>query len=432
MILKNLSKALGSLGTFVGEIDSEIGKLAVFSLRVKGLSKLSDLLRTSPIKEIAADTYVRFLMQVLVYPAELVIDHEEPKSGQISAEQAAQLGKDTLDKFSDLFLQRHEYLYRESITNRREEDGKVIVSFDEGDVIHPKQDNESPHEYLYRLMVLEKEALDERTNKIMAGIPKIGMLSDKLLSQYQTTNLMASSIFNSIEHYKNATAAANLITEPHIFIEPKISEPKRNLAFLDEIEKHNRLEDERKRKNEQLIQRQEQHLEAMVDIMSQSAEYMRNIDNNQSQAAIETKKASEESAAIAMTSINIARTGIRLAFWGIVLNVFVLTLTAFSAWLTWDSVNSGTQADQGEIQVISAGFDKLSQGFSTLADEMNKANKEKSSSEMALRLSDENSDLKILIRQQSDQIIQLKNEQAQMQMQIDSLIASKGKPKPLP
>ncbi|MCX9564018.1 hypothetical protein IG518_15955, partial [Vibrio cholerae] len=276
--------------------------------------------------------------------------------------------------------------------NRREEDGKVIVSFDEGEVIHPKQNNESPHEYLYRLMVLEKEALDERTNKIMAGIPKIGMLSDKLLSQYQTTNLMASSIFNSIEHYKNATAAANLITEPHIFIEPKISEPKRNLAFLDEIEKHNRLEDERKRKNEQLIQRQEQHLEAMVDIMSQSAEYMRNIDNNQSQAAIETKKASEESAAIAMTSINIARTGIRLAFWGIVLNVFVLTLTAFSAWLTWDSVNSGTQADQGEIQVISAGFDKLFQGFSTLADEMNKANKEKSSSEMALRLSDENSD----------------------------------------
>ncbi|HFQ5257433.1 TPA: hypothetical protein ACGUXQ_002667 [Vibrio vulnificus] len=427
MDLKKLQKAFGSSDIFLGEIDTEIGKLAVFSLRVKGLSILSDLVGSKSIHDIPMDSYIRLLMQVVVYPSELVLEKEEPTSGQITSEQADLLSKDSLDKFATLFLKHHEYLYREHITKRREKEGKVFISFDNGEVIHPKNEDELPHEYLYRLLLIEKKKESERVNKTMARIPQWGKLSKQLMSQYQTTNMIGASLNHSLEQLRASTGAASLV--------PKIPQPSKTeilksedtFRLMDSIAKQNRLKDERERQKENSIQKQEQHLESMIDIMSQSSEYMRNIDNNQRLATEETRKASEEAASIAIASVSIARKGITLAIWGIVLNVFVLTLTAFSVWLTWHQSSSGDQVAQSEMQVMAEGFDKLSTSFSELSEIMRKVSQDKVIAEAALQLSEENSVLKIQVLKQSEQIKQLEKEQENILNQLAQISISNEK-----
>ncbi|KFA98769.1 hypothetical protein [Vibrio sp. ER1A] len=439
MNIDNLSKALTKIDSYLGEVESEIGVLAIFSLRVKGIRKLLELQGSKSIQEFDSEGYVRLLMRITAFSRDKVVDGKEPDDYQLSNEDVQSLSIDTLNDYSNLFLEHHDYLYREKLTNQEKREDKVSISFSYGDVVHPKEPEESATDYLYRLLVIEEEEKQSRTKKMIADLGITNRLSDQLATQFEVSNRLGSTLSHSIEQMKMATSAASLVdkfTSPIsaavASIQPSIEMP--NISSLhrlpdsvlnppDQLASTNELSDllaERERakvksrqKQEELNERQEQHLGALVDRMSESVDYMRSLDDNQRLAAAESKEASAE-------STDLAKKGIVLSS-----RVFWLTVIGLVYSISTTFLNPGKTNE--ELKVMETGFQQMSSSFDKLASSVSENNNLRTSFE---KINAENVELRKIVVQQEERITSLETEQARkierLQQQLESIQSSKN------
>ncbi|HFQ4828446.1 TPA: hypothetical protein ACGU2T_002181 [Vibrio vulnificus] len=418
--------------SYLGQIETEVGSLAVFSREECKISKeFKSFGGSIDLEALNSEDCIRLFMRRVTYPISLVSNFEEPLRKHISQEQADMLSQESLNKFADLYVEHHEFLYQKGLTFERSNVNGICISRSE-EIIHPKKEDESSFEYLYRLLTIKNESelkRIEKFKKIYEEVKSKELLSSNLLSHFDDSNAFGKALSSELERIQ----AKNRMEE--IVVNETVKPTYDSIAtpsfyqhdYLHSVMKEQNQREAREQNKEQLIELQEQHLESVVNSMSETVKYMRSLDDNQREATIETRKATEEAASIAIASVGIARQGITLAIWGIVLNVFVLTLTAFSVWLTWHQSSSGDQVAQSEMQVMAEGFDKLSTSFSELSEIMRKVSQDKVIAEAALQLSEENSVLKIQVLKQSEQIKQLEKEQESILNQLAQISISNEK-----
>jgi hypothetical protein len=194
------------------------------------------------------------------------------------------------------------------------------------------------------------------------------------------------------------------ILNPSSVLEPSISISNKMMEIQHE-------ETARKHRQEHLNERQEQHLGAMVESMSESVEYMRRLDDNQRLATEESKQASKDSSEFAIR-------GIKLNKWVLALTVIGLLSSAYVD-------HSGSDTAEQEIQVVKDGFSKLSESFENLANAVEETNRNEHITETALSLQKENTELKALIEKQSQRISVIESQQAEqikaLQEQLNAL-----------
>ncbi|EMJ7187302.1 hypothetical protein D8T49_06535 [Vibrio vulnificus] len=406
---------------YLGKIETEVGALAVFSRdESKIIKEFKSFGGSIDLEALSSEDCIRLLMRRVTYPISLVSSFEEPLRKHISQEQADMLSQESLNKFADLYIKHHEFLYQKGVTFEKSNVNGLCVSRSE-EIVHSIKEDESSFEYLCRLLMIKNESELQRREKfkeIYEEVKSKELLSPHLLSNFEASNAFGKALSSEIERIKETNLR-----------EKETTKPRNDVITAQSLYQYETLNSVMKEQSqrESREQNKEQCLESMVDIMSQSSEYMRNIDDNLRQAAVENRKASEEAASIAIDSVGIARTGIRLAIWGIFLNVCVLTLTAFSVWLTWHQSSSGDQVAQSEMQVMAEGFDKLSTSFSELSEIMRKVSQDKVIAEAALQLSEENSVLKMQVLKQSEQIKQLEKEQENILNQLAQISISNEK-----
>lgn len=100
----------------------------------------------------------------------------KPDGEALTAEDIGLISLDERESFSNAYIEHHPYLFKERISRTRDEDGKRIISFQDGEVEHAKKDDESSQEYLHRLTHLQSERLAESVRKTIEPIQKLGSL----------------------------------------------------------------------------------------------------------------------------------------------------------------------------------------------------------------------------------------------------------------
>ncbi|WP_122053911.1 hypothetical protein [Vibrio sp. Evd11] len=436
MDLSNISKALGKNKPFLGTIDTELGELAVYLLRVKGIKALSDQTGDKSIGDFSAESYIQMLISVLAHPVEKVLNDEEPEKSTLPLERIMLLGEKSLNQFSKLFLEHHDYLYREKISeSKKKEDGTPVWSLRYGDTIHPQNEDEQPYEYLYRLLVIEDGEQQERRREVLGQFASKSLLSSHLNSQFETSTAIGAALSDRVKSLTTAASLASEITQPISAAMASIHQPALDISSIaranhipdsilnpsnvlePSISISNKMmeiqheETARKHKQEHLNERQEQHLGAMVESMSESVEYMRRLDDNQRLATEESKQASKDSSEFAIR-------GIKLNKWVLALTVIGLLSSAYVD-------HSGSDTAEQEIQVVKDGFSKLSESFENLANAVEETNRNEHITETALSLQKENTELKALIEKQSQRISVIESQQAEqvkaLQEQLNAL-----------
>jgi hypothetical protein len=87
---------------------------------------------------------------------------------EVAKEEASRLTDAEKKCFAEEFLEHNQHLYRERVTKRRQnEKGETVVSFEDGEVEHPRQEDETAPDYLLRVFKCYLEQQNERMRKMM-------------------------------------------------------------------------------------------------------------------------------------------------------------------------------------------------------------------------------------------------------------------------
>ncbi len=94
--------------------------------------------------------------------------HEETAANpDLSISDAEALSETEVENFARLYLIANEWLFRKSIIKPKVVNGSEDISFESGDIEHPKDEDESYVQYLYRLTVLIFDQLTKTMNDTM-------------------------------------------------------------------------------------------------------------------------------------------------------------------------------------------------------------------------------------------------------------------------
>lgn len=188
---------------------ASLGELFSFGLAIGHLQELYKRLGKD-VEKSSPNDYVRTLISVSCHPKEKLIDGKyRPNNYSLSLEDANRLSDDDLEKFSFLYLEKNDSLYRIYLTTKQptENSKETLDSFEYNDVEYNKKDNESYVEYLHRLSVKKEKRETERIKKLYSDAEKtvkqfkeMTGFSKTLQDQINSTLTMGNALRNSFEH----------------------------------------------------------------------------------------------------------------------------------------------------------------------------------------------------------------------------------------
>jgi hypothetical protein len=178
-----------------------LGELDCFPISVGDEQEIRERLGKS-IEKSTAKEYVSSLISVACHRC--VVGDEEhlkPPNPSLSLSDIADIQDEELDDFVKKYLEANDHLYKENIS--RLEPNKngpgTVVSFEYGDVEHPRIENETYIAYLHRLSVIQEKRNSERLKKY-AGFT--GGFSNALKAQMEKTLNMGNALNDSFARVK--------------------------------------------------------------------------------------------------------------------------------------------------------------------------------------------------------------------------------------
>ncbi|MDA0109029.1 hypothetical protein OH456_12745 [Vibrio sp. La 4.2.2] len=406
------STNLKSNTTFIGELETTIGSLAVFRYRVKGMIEMERYVGDRSASEINPSDYIRKLVSTTSYLLKDVIDGVEPEE-RASNLAVQELSLDDLDGFSSLFLEHHNYLEKERCYVTNNENGKKILSFEWGERVEHRLEGEREFEYLHRLLVLEQKSFKEQGEKNLAqaGISstlrkqleyttRFNSVLDQQLKAMAPLTAASDAFPKGLAGYDNSLSkiarATDNITKPissllkqqkafDAMIKPlkgidldgasSLSFALKQVKFPEDIvsptnklqppvnitkqlQKKNIQEEQRQNRALELSEQAVEHSNQQLKVMNVMAEQITNLNQNQSVAA-------EDSAKSSVNSEKIARRGLAISWAVLVLTVCGLGITAFSTYMSYIDSKVDSDAVQ-ENMVLRAEIESKSEEINNL------------------------------------------------------------------
>ncbi|MFH1614493.1 MAG: hypothetical protein ABIG61_05360 [Planctomycetota bacterium] len=387
--------------------DSSIGKLCLITLcagdQIKLLESLEQSLELCP-----AEVFVRKLMVYICYPEES-LDSEgyKPESMILSDDDIEKLSTEEIEKFAEIYIKHEDYLYRKTLTKKRtDEDGKEVIYFENGEIEHPRNDNETFVQYLHRLYVLQEKKMKEQLSKMTKSIIGTARFSAGLSQNIKNTLSMGNSISKALGCIGGLSAKDSILKSMTDFktaqplATPKLTRP--NIDFGEIV----RLSEENRRAPfDDLANR----LDQLIEINTQSTEFM--VEMNKTQTGIAGEiKASGESAS-------------NFSKWNIVFTVLVIVLTGFGLWLTvvdHADTNANSETIKEYVDNVVGKLDNINNSIGV--------NNQKSIEQLQIifnkfqqTLIDQSSEFDSIITKQAQIIEQLKQQNTEANHEIDFL-----------
>lgn len=355
---KVIKRKKSSSDLFIGEVETSIGKLSVFSYRVKHAMALERLMGGTSICDTGPEHFVRMLIGITCNRSEDVVDKQEPEA-TLAQEDIDALTENDLDVFTELFIQDADYLVKETITHKRSDGDKEVTFIEWGDDVTEKKEGERLYEFLHRLFVIDEEKTEAQRKKFRdsLGLPsslmdqfehstRLGSIMNEQLKAIHPIMSVGSAfkpIYDTHESILKRASVAKEIVEPFehttVVESPKLSSvgSTKNWFAEDQIkpienlgEKIQAKHEAEKLRAERTIELNEQaveHSNEQLKVMNVMAEQMVNLNQNQLQAAAENKASSQESGHIARQGLNINWAVLVMTFFGLLVGSFSLYVT---------------------------------------------------------------------------------------------------------
>ncbi len=161
-----------------------LGKLYVFFLSGADLQNLRQDFPEG-IEKADPKVLIRILIKYVCHPEDKLDEGEyKPSYPSLRDQQINEISEEELETFAEKYLQNNESLFREYIDNKKDEDGKEVISFELGEIKHPKRGDESYINYLHRLLVIQDKEIFNRNDMISK---QFQTFSDTTLKQIKET-----------------------------------------------------------------------------------------------------------------------------------------------------------------------------------------------------------------------------------------------------
>jgi hypothetical protein len=248
-----------------GCIHTAIGDLYIFGLSARNQMELykevDKLLNTCNPADFIRKLARRILKQSL----------KDGKYKPLTDADISSLTESDLEAFAKLFIEHNEYLFKESLwKSKRDNKGVIIHYMEYGEIQYPQHENESYAQYLIRLFIKGKEDQGKNIKRMLEGFSSF---SDEL----------GDSIRNTLSWGDDLKKTMESIRSPE-FVSIKQIEPK--LPNIDWSE----IQEARSRPFNELAER----LDKLIDISTQSTEFMIKMNETQTKIAGEIKSSSDQ------------------------------------------------------------------------------------------------------------------------------------------
>lgn len=309
-----------------GYYDSSIGKLAIYSPRVKDERSLYSELGNE-LSKVNSETFLRTLIRHICYPVRcLGEDNRRPNEPCLSEADIAKMSSNEINDIAKIYLDIATYLYREFIDKTEIRDGKKVISSEDGDIIHHKNDGESNMDYLYRLYTIRDETYKKRYEDLL-GPFKMAQFSDSAMGNIKNALNLGSSLHDSInmlsaipKNFNNIKLAQQLTASPLSRSDTEINDLEKSAQDLL------RSDVESKWAPFRML---ESKLNELVERSNTSIDYLVKMNDAQLIAIAETKTSSNENTRYSKVNM--------------ILTIFVIVLSILGLCLTWDSLRKSEQ-----------------------------------------------------------------------------------------
>jgi hypothetical protein len=303
----------------------KLGRLYIFTLvwgDMEGFYK-----EVKSVEKLTPAQYVRLLVKYVCHPEGKLEDGQHrPKQPTLSDEDVNLISDSEFEDFAEKYITKKHFNRRWVSRPGKGEEGVNSVTVELGEVEHPRSEGEKWVDYLYRLAVIHEKELNEQFRKIAEQFAGIGSFSKKLQEQIKNTFSLGDSLKKSFEAFN---IPRDLISKPHA--------PPFDLPIMPDIKPFGGLPDK---------------IDKLIDISSQSADFLVEMNKTQIGIADELKSSGEKTAWY--SKLNIAT--------GILIGIIIIGLTILGIYLS----NRGPKASDSQNTVFNKNIERLGNELKSL------------------------------------------------------------------
>lgn len=336
-------------------IQSSIGDLAVFSLTMSEKIKIEEKF-DNKLDEISAYQYIVEFIKYACHKKDVLDDLlSKPPETTLSEEDAIRLNNDDLELIARIYIENNEYLYKKVIREtKKNEDGIDVTSTKYGEVIMPKNDNESYQAYLLRLETTYNKRISESFKKSFGNL---NSFSKGIQESLRNTISFGEQLNKSLK-------AAQSIRIPTV--EPFISTPK----FKTENSIIQPAENKLIPFNE-IAER----LDQLVEINSDSTKFMLEANKLQTRIAEEIKESGNSSTRLSKINILIAIVVLILSILSFAFSIYSVHVSNKSNNINIErviyelkSINETVKTDKEIFEKVSKRLNKLENQIDSISN----------------------------------------------------------------
>ncbi len=219
----------------LGIISSSIGEIAIFELSLNDQIKISNTLNNK-LESANLPVFISaFITQTCHKKVILDESLSKPTIPSLSPQEISALTFEDLDNIVKLFLERNEYLYKESQTStRKDSDGRNIVTITYGQTKYPKEKNENYQEYLFRLSILEEKRNFDLMQKSLGPMTEFSKSLQNSITQNLTFGEQLSKTLKSFQSIKIPKVEPLIPRQPEIDYS-KLLKPEPQILTIIEV-----------------------------------------------------------------------------------------------------------------------------------------------------------------------------------------------------
>lgn len=338
-----------------GAISTAIGELYVFYLSTSDYSNLIDSFNQD-LKDVDSDLFARGFVKYSCFPKDRLVDNEyKPKSPILDDEVIKKISIEDMEKISRLYISKNEHLFKKQITKKSiNKEGKEVISFEYGEIIHPKKDDESWIKYLHRLITLECVNIKEIILNISkSSLMNVSKFSENIADNILKTFTLGDSLTKKIEGFQSISDKT-LEKLNNINIAPIDSSPQsadfslhNNLERMRELEIKNRLKPFRELGHK---------LDELINISNQANEFIIDANKTQTLVASGINKSGYQSSKFSKINLFLSCIVILLTIFNIFIGIYV-----------WKSDNN--QFDSG-VKEVSEAFSSFNENIKDISNQI--------------------------------------------------------------
>lgn len=278
----------------IGIIDSTIGPLVIFDLSLKNQIEIYNTFNND-LEKVNPNQFMQvFIGQACHKQSTLDEKLSKPKGITLQKNEINNLHFDDFENIAKLYLEKNEYLYKESkTTSKKDTEDRDVISLEYGAIIHSKKEEESYHEYLLRLMILEKKRNEELFRNSFGKFTEFSKSLQKSITQNLTIGDQLSKLIKSVQSINIPKVEPIIVKQPERDFSKLITpRPDLQLVTMHEVSSQ--------------VDTISGKLESLIEVSAEYVQFIIEANRIQTRIAEEVKKSSDSSTKFAKNNTRIS------------------------------------------------------------------------------------------------------------------------------